>query len=144
MVVTDGHGLPIGLHVDSAQPHESTLAETTLQTIRVPQQRGRPKTRPKELVADKADDSTDFRRKLRRRGIKRTIPTFERRARKKPKRGRLARVGTAYRQCWKVERCFGWMDNCRRLAVRYERHLHLYKAFCLVAIILWCVDRILK
>lgn len=33
MVVTDGNGLPIGLHVDSAQPHESMLAETTLQTI---------------------------------------------------------------------------------------------------------------
>jgi len=30
------------------------------------------------------------------------------------------------------------------LVVRYERHVHLYKAFCLVAIILWCIDRILK
>jgi transposase len=144
MVVTDGHGLSIGLHVDRAQPHESTLAETTLQTIRVPQQRGRPKTRPKELIADKAYDSAEFRRKLRRHGIKPTTPTCERRARKKPKRGRPARVGTAYRQRWKVERCLGWMDNCRRLVVRYERHLHLYKAFGLVAIILWCVDRILK
>ncbi|NLF74534.1 MAG: IS5/IS1182 family transposase, partial [Chloroflexi bacterium] len=38
---------------------------------------------------------------------------------------------------------FGWMDNCRRLVVRYERHVHLYKAFCLVAVILWCIDRIL-
>jgi hypothetical protein len=36
MVVTEGNGLPIGLHVDSAQPHERTLAEVTLQTIRVP------------------------------------------------------------------------------------------------------------
>lgn len=144
MVVTEGNGLPIGLHVDSAQPHESTLAETTLQTIRVPQKCGRPKTRPKELVADKAYDSADFRRRLRRRGIKPTIPTFERRPRKNPKRGRPLRTGPAYRQRWKVERCFGWMDNCRRLVVRYERHLHLYKAFCLVAVILWCIDRILK
>lgn len=96
MVVTDGHGLPIGLHVDSAQPHESTLAETTLQTIRVPQQRGRPKTRPKELVADKAYNSANFRRKLRQRGIKPTIPTSERRARKRPKRGRPVRPGVAY------------------------------------------------
>jgi transposase len=143
MVVTDGHGLPIGLHVDSAQPHESTLAETTLQTIRVLRKRGRPKTRPKELVADKACDSAGFRRKLRRRGIKPTIPTFERRARKRPKRGRPLRPGPADRQRWKVERCFGWMANCRRLVVRYERHLHLYKAFCVVAIILWCIDRIL-
>jgi transposase len=123
MVVVDGNGLPIGLHIDSAQPHEVTLAETTLATIRVPQQRGRPKTRPKEVVADKAYDSRELRQKLRRRGIKPTIPTFERRKRKTTKRGRPIRVGVSYRQRWKVERCFGWMDNCRRLVVRYERKL---------------------
>ncbi len=112
--------------------------------IRVPQKRGRPKTRPKEVVADKACESADFRRSLRRRGIQPTLPTFERRPRKKPRRGRPLRVSAAYRQRWTVERCFAWMDNCRRLVVRYERHLHLYKAFCLVAIILWCINRILK
>jgi transposase len=138
MAVVDGNGLPIGLHVDSAQPHELTLAEPTLLTISVPQQRGRPKTRPKELVADKAYDSAEFRRKLRRRGIKPTIPSFERR-----KRGRPRSVGASYQHRWKVERCFGWMDNCRRLVVRYDRHLHIYKAFCLLAIILWCVNRVL-
>jgi len=136
--------LPIGLHGDSAQSHARMLAEVTLRSIRVPQKRGRPKTRPTELVADKAYDSADLRRTLRRRGIKPTIPTFERRPRKRPKRGRPLHTGLAYRQRWKVERCFGWMDNCPRLVVRYERHLHLYKAFCLVAIILWCIDRTLK
>lgn len=144
MVVVDGNGLPLGLHVTSAQPHESTLAEPTLQTIAVPQPRGRPKTRPKEVVADKADDSAAFRQKLRRRGIKPTIPAFDRRKRKQPKRGRPLRTGASYRQRWKVERCFAWMDNCRRLVVRYDRHLHIYKASCLVAIMLWCLDRILK
>ena len=97
MTVVDGNGLPIGLHVDSAQPHEITLAEPTLLTIHVPQPRGRPKTRPKELVADKAYDSADFRRKLRRRGIKPTIPHFERRKRIKPRRGRPLRTGAGYR-----------------------------------------------
>jgi transposase len=125
MVVVEGSGLPIGLHVDSAQPHELRLAEATLRTIAVPCRRGRPKTRPKELVADKAYDSGDFRRKLRRHGIKPTIPTFERRQRQKPKRCRPLRTDATYRQHWKVERCFGWMDNCRRLVVRYERHLHI-------------------
>jgi transposase len=147
MVVVDGNGLPIGLHVDSAQPHELKLADATLQSIRVPPppgRGGRAKTRPLELVADKAYDSREFRQKLRKRGIKPTIPTFERRKRLKPKRGRPIQVGPAYRSRWKVERCFGWMDNCRRLVVRYERHLHIYKAFCLIAIILWCVNRILK
>ena len=139
MVVADGHGLPIGLHVDSAQPHELRLVDATLATVRVPQKRGRPRTRPKELVADKAYDSRDFRQRLRRRGIKPTMPTFERRQRRKPKRGRPLKTGASYRQRWEVERCFGWMDNCRRLVVRYERSVEHYKAFCLIAIILWSV-----
>lgn len=42
MAVVDGSGLPIGLHVDSAQPHELPLAEPILQTISVPRKRGRP------------------------------------------------------------------------------------------------------
>lgn len=121
MVVADGHGLPMGLYVDSAQLHESQLADATLATIRVPQKRGRPRTRPKALVADKAYDSHDCRQRQRRRGIKPTIPTFERRQRRRPQRGRPIKVGASYRQRWKVERGFGWMDNCRRLVVRYER-----------------------
>lgn len=144
MVVVDGNGVPLGLHVDSAQPHEITLAQQTLDSIRVPRRRGRPKSRPKELVADRAYDSREFRKELRKRGIKPVIPTFERRKRVKPKRGRPIKVGSGYRQRWIVERCFAWMDNCRRLVVRYDRDVHMYKAFCLLAIILWCVDRIMK
>jgi transposase len=144
MVVADGQGLPIGLHVDSAQPHESTLAVPTLATVKVPRRRGRPRTRPTELIADRAYDSQAFRRYLRRRGIKPTIPTFARRPRQHPKRGRPIRTGPHDRHRWKIERCFGWMDNYRRLVVRYERSVDHYKAFCLVAIILWCVNLILK
>jgi transposase len=144
MTVVDGHGTPIGLYLASAQPHEITLAAPTLQTIRVPQKRGRPKSRPKELVADKAYDSAAFRQLLRRRGIKPTIPSFQRRKPKNPKRGRPLRVGPAYRHRWKVERCFAWMDNFRRLVVRYERRLHLYRAFCLLASILFALNRFLK
>jgi transposase len=74
----------------------------------------------------------------------RPFPTFERRKRRKPKRGRPIKTGASYRQRWQVERCFGWMDNCRRLVVRYERTVEHYQAFCLIAIILWCVNLILK
>jgi transposase len=144
MLVTDGHGLPIGLHLDSAQPHEITLATQTLATIRVPQPKGRPKTRPKALAADRAYDSQAFRAQLHRRGIKTAIPTFERRKRIKPKRGRPIQAGSLYLSRWKVERAFAWMDNYRRLVVRWERSLHIYKAFCLVAFILWCIRRLLK
>jgi transposase len=143
MVVADGQGLPIGLQVASARPHEHTLAVPTLATVKVAQRRGRPRTRPRELVADKAYDSRAFGQQLRRRGIKPTIPPVARR-RRRPQRGRPIRPGPSYRHRWKVERCFAWMDNCRRLVVRYERDVEHYKAFCLIAIILWCVSLILK
>src|SRR5690606_26965434 len=54
------------------------------------------------------------------------------------------RVGEGYRRRWIIERCFGWMTNYRRLVVRYDRYLHIYRAFCLIAFIIWCVNRILK
>ncbi|MDQ3831087.1 MAG: transposase, partial [Candidatus Tectomicrobia bacterium] len=72
MVVADGHGSPIGLYVASAHPSEHTLAAPTLATVKVPQQRGRPRTRLQELVADKGYDSQALRQQLRRRGIKPT------------------------------------------------------------------------
>lgn len=141
MLVVDGNGLPIGLHVDSAGPHESTLAEETMKTIRVPRRgAGRPRTNPQELVADKAYDSRAFRRGLRHRGIKPTIPVI-RRAKRRP--GRPPVCGPGYRRRWMVERANAWMDNCRRLLVRHERKLRNYNAFCLVFFILLSINRLL-
>lgn len=89
MLVTEGHGLPIGLHVASATPHEMALVDATLRSIRVPRRgRGRPKSRVAELVADKAYDSRPFRQSLRHRGIKPTIPVAKRPAHWRPRIGR--------------------------------------------------------
>ena len=110
--------------------------------MRVAQRHGRP--RPQALVADRAYGSGGFRQRLRRRGIKPTIPTFERRKRRQPKRGRAIKTGANYRQRRTVERCFGGRGNCRRLGVRYERAVEHDHAFGLIAIILWCVNLILK
>jgi hypothetical protein len=92
MVVADGQGLLIGLHGDSARPHERTLAETVLATVQGLCRRGRPRTRPTELIAARAYESQAFRRYVRRRGIKPPIPTCARRPRQGPKRGRPIRA----------------------------------------------------
>jgi transposase len=142
MLVADGNGLPIGFHLASASPHEVKLAVPALETMRVPRQgKGRPKQRPKELVADKAYDSKRFREWLRSKGIKPTIPSYQRRARKRPKRGRLAKVGQGYAERWKVERTFAWLGNFRRLLVRHERYLSTFRAFFLIAFILMLLKR---
>jgi transposase len=144
MLVTDGDGLPIGFRLESANHHEIKLAASTLQSVRVPRGgRGRPKQRPKELVADKAYDSRSFRGWLRSRGIKPTIPHYERRERTRPKRGRpVAEAGPGYGERWKVERTFAWLGSFRRLLVRHERYLSIFRAFFLVAFILVSLRRL--
>jgi hypothetical protein len=57
-----------------------------LQTVRVPRRGGgKPKQHPEELVADKAYDSNFFGQWWRSKGIIPTIPSYERRARKRLK-----------------------------------------------------------
>ena len=137
MLVAEGNGLPIGFRLASASPHEVKLAVPTLQTVRVPRRgKGRPRQRPEELVADKAYDSKSFRRSLRCRGIKPTIPNYERPPRKRPKRGRPVKTGPGYAERWKIERTFAWLGNFRRLLVRQEHILSTFRAFFLVAFIL--------
>jgi len=139
MLVTDGQGVPIGASVHSAQPAEIRLAEETLATVWVPRRRGRPRTRPRTLVADKGYDSDAFRAFLRRRGIRPCIP----RRRHQRRRGRQQDL-TPYRSRWVIERTFSWLGHFRRLVVRYERRVEVYWAFVVLAFILICLDRILK
>lgn len=145
MLVTEGNGLPVGFCLESANHHEVKLAVATLETVRVPHGgRGRPKKqRPKELVADKAYDSKRFREWLRSKGIKPTIPSYERREHKRPKKGRPVKAGPNYSERWKeVERTFAWLGSFRRLLVRHERHLSTFRAFFLVAFILVSMRRL--
>jgi transposase len=138
VAVVDGRGTPLGLLVASAQRAEIRLAEPTLAIVRVPQRIGRPKSRPKELVADKAYDSQAFRERLRCRGIRPCIPH---RREKKPRRGRKAELA-GYRDRWHVERAFAWLQCFRRVLVRYERLMAVYLAFVQVAAGIVCLRRL--
>jgi transposase len=89
---------------------------------------GRPRRRPRQLHADKGDDSPRCRRALRARGI---IP-------------RIARRGIESSDClgrhrWVVERSLAWLLGCRRLGVRYERRPELLLAFLHLACTLICL-----
>jgi transposase len=126
MVVVDGQGVPLGSQLVSASPGEVTLAESTLDRIRVPQKRGRPRQRPLRVIADRAYDSDPLRWRLLQRGMVLLCP--HRRGRRKPSLndGRELR---RYRKRWKVERTFAWLGNFRRLVVRYDYHIQSYTAF---------------
>jgi transposase len=127
MVVVDGQGVPLGAHLDSATPHEVTLIETTLKQVAVPRKRrGRPRKNPRRLIYDMAADSDPLRTRLKNRGIELVCPHRYNRI-KPPTQDR--RKLRRYRRRWIVERTLAWLGNFRRLVVRYERHLSLYRAF---------------
>ena len=133
MVVVDGQGIPLGGAITSASPAEVRLAEDTLETIKVPRQgRGRPRTRPKRLVGDKAYDSDKLRYSLKNKGIRLLVPYRKNRKRQK----QSPEVGERYQHRWKIERTFAWLGNFRRLVVRYERLITVYLGFFHLACII--------
>jgi transposase len=127
MVVVDGQGVPLGSQLTSASPAEVRLAEPTLDAIALPRGgRGRPHKRPWRVIADRAYDSDPLRWRLLRRQIVLLVPHRKRRRKPPLNDGRCLR---RYRKRWKVERTFAWLGNYRRLVVRYDRRLSMYRAF---------------
>jgi transposase len=143
ILVVDGNGLPLGFHLDSANAAKVTLAEQTLDTIKVPRPHGRPRQRPTKLVADRAYDSGGLRRALRGRGIATCIPPKRRPARWRPKRGRpvLARR-EEYRQRYTVERSFARLGNFRRLLIRWDHLFSVYRSGFAFVVMWICVRRV--
>ena len=139
MVVVDGEGIPLGNHLDSATPHEVALVEETLEAVAVPRRgSGRPKKNPKRLVADTGYDSDPLRERLASRGIELICPHRKNRRKQRTQDGRPLR---RYKRRYKIERTFSWFGNFRRLVVRWERDITVYRAFFNVACLILTLRR---
>jgi transposase len=135
MVVVDGQGVPLGIHVTSASPGEVTLLDPTLKTVRVPRGRRR---RFSTLVGDMAYDSDPARERLAARGITLIVPYRSNCVhRRHEDRRRLRR----YRRRWVVERTFAWLGGFRRLLIRHERLTSMYCSFLYFAAALIALRR---
>ena len=122
MAVADRTGLPIAISVESASPHEVRLVERTLQSRFT-------RAYPKRLIGDRAYDSDPLDARLRRRGIELIAPHKANRRKPPTQDGRPLR---RYRNRWKIERLFAWLQNFRRIQTRHERYLENYLAFVLL------------
>jgi transposase len=109
-----------------------TLLERTLDNIDVQTaDEGEEPPQPERLVCDKSYDSDGLRERLWfERDIELVCP-HRRNRRRAPLQDR--RKLRRYKRRWKVERTFAWLGNFRRLVVRYERSLKMYRAFFHVA-----------
>src|SRR5205085_1912817 len=141
MVLVDGAGTPLGLHVAAASPAEVTLLDATLATVHVPRAHhaGRPRQRPDRLIADRGYDSNTIRAALDTRGIQPIIPARSNNRRATHQDGRCLR---RYRRRWIVERSNAWLYNFRRLVVRYERSAEIYTALVHLACALITLKRV--
>lgn len=132
-VLATKEGIPLCLMLSRGSLHDSKMFFDLVSSLKLKGARGRPRSRPDELAADKAYDSRKVREYLRSRGIRASIP--RRRVRRQGKRGRPYRfIKERYLKgrCG-VDRFFGWLKSFRRLALRYERLVDTFMGFVLFA-----------
>jgi transposase len=133
MALSDGSSIPLSIYAESASPHEVALVRPTLASAFL-------KEKPERLVADKAYDSDPLDEILREEGIEMIAPHRHNRKKRKTQDGRKLR---RYKRRWKIERLFAWLQNFRRLVVRYEykdqNFLGMAQLGCIIILLRKCL-----
>lgn len=130
LVVADGQGLPLAVHVSSASPAEVKLIQHAISQLRPGS--------IERLIVDRAYDSDPLRMELADQEIDLICP--HRKGRKRPPT-QDGRKLPRYKRRWKVERLFAWLQNYRRIATRFEWYPEMYQAFVHVAFIMIIIKR---
>ena len=125
MAVADRFGLPVAVYTESASPHEVRLVEQTLLARFTDE-------RPGKLIGDKAYDSDPLDEKLAEFETEMIAPHKANRKKTKTQDGRKLR---RYKRRWKIERLFAWLQNFRRVLVRFDYHDANYLGFVHLACI---------
>jgi len=143
-MATDGKGRMLSAVLTAGNINDTTMMAATLEEIRVPRPgRGRPRTRPDRVLADKGYTSKANRSWLADRGIKATIPEKSDQAANRKRKGSAggrppAFDGEAYKGRNVVERGFNRLKNWRGLAMRSDKTARNYLAAVqLAASLVW-------
>jgi transposase len=120
MILVDASGLPVAVDTTSASPHESKLVQPLFDFMLT----GEP---PERIVGDKAYDSDELDEQLAAQGIEMIAP--HRRNRKPENYTQDGRPLRRYKRRWTVERTISWIQNYRRLCIRWERSTKLFQGF---------------
>jgi transposase len=119
MAVADSNGFPLAVYTASASPHEVTLVQATLAEVLTTEQ-------PQRVIGDKAYDSDPLDAELKEHGIEMIAPHKSNRKKAPTQDGRVLR---RYKRRWKIERLFAWLQNFRRIAMRFDFHDENYLGF---------------
>jgi len=133
--------------VTAGQRNDAVVFDAVMAAICIHRRgRGRPRTRPGRVLADKAYSSRAIRASLRRRGIAATIPEpadqQANRARRGPHGGRPPTFDPSrYKERNVVERCVNKLKAFRAVASRYDKREYMYAGTVDVASIrIWLRD----
>lgn len=141
MLAVDGTGIPLTFLTEAANISEFKLALPTIDRISVETRPQHPKKRPDCLVADKGYDAKWLREELNKRHIRHKIPK-----RRKPGHTEQPvynkRIESYYKTRWIIERTNAWLQNYRRITIRWDRYAESYEAFIELACILICLRRV--
>ena len=121
-MLTEAHGVPIGLVVAGANRHDMKLVKQTVKGIVI--RRPRPTTkRPQGMCLDKGYDYAEVRATLREFGF-----TTHIRARGEEAQALKRQAGFKARR-WVVERTHSWMNRFRRVLIRWDKQADNSLAF---------------
>jgi transposase len=121
-LLTEGHGVPVGVVVAGANRPDMKLGKDTVKSVVV--KRPRPtKNRPQGMCLDKGYDYAEVRDTLREFGF-----TAHSRARGEEAQARKRQAGFRARR-WVVERTHSWMNCFRRVLIRWDKKVDNYLAF---------------
>ncbi|MFB9739478.1 IS5 family transposase [Streptomyces thermocoprophilus] len=142
-LAADARCRPLAFVLTAGQAGDAPAFTDVMARLRVPRRRGRPRTRPDLVLADKAYSSRAIREHLRKRGIRAVIPVpadqRRHRLRRGSRGGRPPAFGReTYKQRNTVERCINRLKQWRGIATRYEKTATIYLAGLHIAgIFLW-------
>ena len=120
MVLVDARGLPVAVDTAPAGPHESKLVQRLFDFMLTEQT-------PPRVIGDKAYDCDQLDAELAERGVELIAPH---RAGRKPENvTQDRRPLQRYRRRWTVERSIAWIQNFRRLCIRWEKSTKLFQGF---------------
>lgn len=121
-VLTEGHGVPIGVAVDGANRHDMKLVRATIESIVI--ERPQPTDEEEQgMCLDKAYDFNEVRATLEEFGF-----TAHIRGRGEEAKELREEVGRRARR-WVVERVHSWLNRFRRLLIRWDKKSQNYLGF---------------
>lgn len=131
-MITDGGGVPLAVTLTGGNRNDVTQLMPLIEAIpAVRGKRGRPRSRPETVYADRAYDHDKYRKLVRAKGIQPFIA----------RRGTEHGSGLGVHR-WVVEQAFALLHWFRRLRIRWEIRDDIHEAFLSIACSIICRRRL--